>query len=371
MKIRLKPLRDQVIVLTGATSGIGLATARRAARAGARLVLAARSEDALRQLADEINSTGGQALAVVTDVTREEDLRRLAEAAIERFGGFDTWINNAGISIFGRLMEVDPAEHRQLFETNFWGVVNGSRVAVEHLRSRGGTLINVGSIVSERAIPVQGMYSASKHAVKGFTEALRMELEKDGLPIAVTLVQPTSIDTPFTRAARNYQDRFPSLPPPVYAPEIVAKTILYCATHPTRNIMVGGGAKFISLMARYLPRLTDWWMESRLFEQQKSDRPPAGRQEHALFEARGEGLHERGEYEGHVARSSLYTAAVRRPLVTTALLVGVGAAVLAVMASGTVSATAGRAVAQVRKPFTRSKTGRLRRELAAALGRWG
>src|SRR5439155_6660231 len=114
-------------------------------------------------------------------------------------------------------------DHQRLMQTNFWGVVHGSTVAARHLRERGGgAIINLGSIVSDRAIPLQGMYSASKHAVKGYTDALRMELEEEGAPIAVTLVKPAGINTPFPRHAKNYMEREATLPPPVYAPEVVA-----------------------------------------------------------------------------------------------------------------------------------------------------
>ncbi len=204
MKLHLKRLRDQVIVLTGASSGIGLATARKAARQGAQLVLAARSGDELQRLAAEIGARGGKAVPVVTDVGREEEVRDLANTALQRFGRFDTWINNAGISIFGRLEEVALEDQRRLFATNFWGVVYGSLTAVRHLKEHGGALINLGSVVSDRAFPLQGMYSASKHAVKGFTDALRVELEEEGAPVAVTLIKPTSIATPFARHAKNY-----------------------------------------------------------------------------------------------------------------------------------------------------------------------
>src|SRR5207237_3691332 len=139
---------------------------------------------------------------------------------------------NAGVSVYGKLMDVPLADLRQLFETNFWGVVYGSRVACEYLRMRGGALINIGSTLSDRAIALQGIYSASKHAVKGFTDALRMELEEQGAPVSVTLIQPTSINTPFPRHAKNYMEAEATLPPPVYAPDVVADAILHCAENP-------------------------------------------------------------------------------------------------------------------------------------------
>src|SRR5512141_1495613 len=191
MSVSLKRITEQVIVITGATSGVGLVTARQAAQRGARLVLAARNEAALKQLAAELTGRGSEVAYVVADVGDEAQVRSIAEAAIERFGGFDTWINNAGVSIYGRAEDIPLADQRRLFDTNFWGVVNGSLVAVEHLKNNGGALINIGSEVSDVAVPLQGIYSASKHAVKGYTDALRMELDHDGVPIAVTLVKPS------------------------------------------------------------------------------------------------------------------------------------------------------------------------------------
>src|SRR5687768_288742 len=252
--MKLKNISEQTIVITGATSGIGLATARMAAEKGAKLVLIARNEDALRELADEIKSNGGQAIYFAADVADENALREAANKAKAEFGGFDTWVNNAGGSVYGRIMDVPTEDLRRLFETNLWGVVYGSRIAVENLRMRGGALINVGSEVSDAVIPLQGMYSASKHAVKAFTEALRMELEADGFPISVTVIKPTAIHTPFPENAKNYLSYEPQLPPPVYAPELVAEAILYCAENPTPEFFVGEMAKLHSSMAKLMPR---------------------------------------------------------------------------------------------------------------------
>src|SRR5688572_16759990 len=204
---KLKKLREQTIVITGASSGIGLATARMAAARGARVLLTSRNEHDLRRLTQEICARGGRAAFAVADVGDPEAVEDVARAALREFGGIDTWVNNAGVSIYGELTEVPLADKRRLFETNFWGVVHGCRTAVKHLRQRGGAIVNIGSIVSDRAIPLQGIYSASKHAVLGYTDALRMELEHGRVPIAVSLVKPSAIDTPYLDHARNYMSR--------------------------------------------------------------------------------------------------------------------------------------------------------------------
>jgi NADP-dependent 3-hydroxy acid dehydrogenase YdfG len=161
----LKPVAEQVIVITGASSGIGRATAQAAAARGAKVVLAARSEEALRDMVAAIEADGGAAAFVVADVGTRADVEKVGEMAIARFGRIDTWINNAGVAIYGRLDEVSERDSRRLFDTNFWGVVNGSLAALPYLRARGGALIKLGSEVSDVAIPLQGVFSASKLAV--------------------------------------------------------------------------------------------------------------------------------------------------------------------------------------------------------------
>src|SRR5438270_6976575 len=327
MEVKLKKLEDQVVVITGASSGIGLVTARKAAERGAKLVVAARAEDSLRRLVEEINSRGGEAVYVVADVGREEDVRRIAETAAGRFGGFDTWVNNAGVSIYGRLSDTPVEDMRRMFDTNFWGVVYGSLVAAASLRRRGGALINVGSTLSDRAIPIQGAYSASKHAVKAFTDALRMELEAEGAPVSVTLVKPGTIDTPYRKHAKNLLEKEPALPPPDYAPEAVADDILHCAETPVRDVYVGGSAKALSLAEKYAPRLTDKAMETFMFDAQQKDESAHARAD-GLYRASGE-LRERSGDPGLVLESSLYTKASLHPVLTGALVVGAGLAAAA------------------------------------------
>src|SRR5829696_5207940 len=323
MGVQLKKLSEQVMVITGASSGIGLVTAREAARRGAKLVLVARAEDALRQLADEINSAGGEAVHVAADVGREEDVRRVAEEALARFGRIDTWVNNAGVSIYGRILDTPFEDMRRLYETIFWGVVYGSVVAAEILRQRGGALINVGSTVSDRAIPLQGVYSSSKHAVKGFTDALRMELEEEGAPVSVTLVKPAAIDTPYTKHAKNFLEKEPAVPPPVYAPEVVAEAILHCAETPERDVFAGGGGKAFSVMEKYMPRLGDKVMEHFIFDAQQQREPAHPRGDAGLYEASGDPM--------YVSESSLYTKASLHPVLTGALFAGAGLAAVALL----------------------------------------
>ena len=258
-KATLKPLNQQSIVITGATSGIGLATARRAARAGACVFLIARGEADLKALCEELQATGARAAWAVADVADHAALSEAAEKCVRLFGGFDTWVNNAGVSIYGAISATNLDDQRRLFETNYWGVVNGSLVAAEHLRKRynGGAIVNVGSILSDAPLPIQGVYSASKHAVKGFTNALRMELMREDAAITVSLVKPAAVDSPYSKHARNLTGYATQNPQPVYATHVVADTILYCASHPIREITVGGGGRLIASFYSVLPGLAE------------------------------------------------------------------------------------------------------------------
>lgn len=318
MGVSLKPVDQQVIVITGASSGIGLAAARTAAGRGATVVLVARTEDALRTSVDEIVAKGGKASYVVADVGVRGDLERVAAATIERHGGFDTWVNDAGVSILGRMDEISDADHRKLFDTNFWGVVYGSMIAADHLRERGGAIINLGSVLSDVAMPMQGMYSVSKQAIKGFTDALRMELEAASAPISVTLIKPSSIDSTYTLNARKYGEQDIKLPPPVYAPQEVAEAIVHAAAHPRRDIYVGGGGRMMSGFANLLPRAMDRISERVLIPLQFRDEPvrnPEGN----LWRGQGRARTD-GDHPGVVRHPSFYTRASLHPVATRTVM---------------------------------------------------
>lgn len=305
--MKLKRLSDQVMVITGATSGIGLCTARRAAERGAKLVLVARNEGALKPLIQELTDQGHEAIYVVADVGRSDEVKEVAKTALDTYGRIDTWVNNAGVTIFGRLKEVTEEDSRRLFDTNFWGMVNGSLAACRAMADQGGAIINLGSEVSDAAIPLQGMYSASKHAIKGFTDALRMELEEEGANISVTLIKPAAVDTMYVAHAKNYLDVEPRLPPPIYAPDVVADAILYAAEHSRRDIYVGAAARLLAAGSYYMPRIVDKVMERFMFRMQTTDKPAEPHQD-ALHKP-AEDLKESEGMEGRVLRSSLYTLA--------------------------------------------------------------
>jgi short-subunit dehydrogenase len=274
MAHNLKPIEDQVFVITGASSGIGLATAMAAAEQGGKLALIARSDETLDQIVSAIESEGGEALAIVLDVANQDAVSNAADQVVARFGRIDTWVNNAGVAIYGRIEEISDADNRRLFETNFWGVVYGSLAALPYLKQSGGALINVGSEVSEAVVPLQGMYSTSKHAVKGFTDALRVETELvEEAPVSISLIQPTAVNTPYPQHARNYMDKEPKLPSPQIDPHQVAEAIIDAATRGGRDIKVGAMSKMNTLMATLMPRLADRMSAMQATRQQRDERP--------------------------------------------------------------------------------------------------
>jgi NAD(P)-dependent dehydrogenase (short-subunit alcohol dehydrogenase family) len=325
MNVRLRPLRDQVIAITGASSGIGLVTARQAARAGARVVLAARNAGDLEAAVADIRRHGGRAVHVVADVADPQQVESIADAAVAEFGRIDTWVNNAAVSMYGRVMQLTIEDMRRQMDVNYWGQVYGSRTAVRHLQDRGGALINVSSALADRAIPLQANYSAAKHAIKAFTDALRMELEEEGVPISVTLVKPASIDTPFFEKARTYLGVEPQPVPPVYAPEVVSEVILHAAQHPLRELIAGGSGAKLSA-ARFVPRLADRYMERWTFDSQRTHEPIGGRPDNLHDPVAADGGERGRTWTGHTRESSVYTKAFLHPRLTAAV-VGVAAGI--------------------------------------------
>jgi short-subunit dehydrogenase len=353
-QIRLKPLNQQTIVITGASSGIGLATARLAVQSGARVFLISRSGDMLEKIVQDLRNQGGRADYAVADVGKLDEMEAAARKVQEVFGGFDSWVNDAGVSIYGEIEKVPLADHHRVFETNYWGVVHGSTIAAKALRQRGGgAIINIGSVLSDRAMILQGPYSATKHAVRAFTDALRMELERDGAPISVTLIKPSGIETGFQDHARNY---LPSegvrVPPPAYEPKLVARAILHACEHRRRELVIGFGGHAIALMGALFPRTTDLVMEAIGYPIQVTDKRPKASRADNLYQGR-EGGTEKSLTRpvAPVRKTSLFLEAQLHPAMTAAALAGIGALVIGATAARRMGA--GRVLVPGQRPMRR------------------
>jgi NAD(P)-dependent dehydrogenase (short-subunit alcohol dehydrogenase family) len=332
-RVHLKRLSQQTIVITGATSGIGLATARLAVTHGAAVMLTARNEAALRQLTDEIREQGGRAEYYVADVANPGQVDAVAAKALETFGGFDSWVNDAGTLIYGRMEDVSLENQRRLFDVTYWGVVYGTLAASRHLRQRGGAIINVGSVLGDRAIALQGAYCAAKGAVKNATDAFRMEFEGEGLPISVTLIKPGPVDTPIIEHARNALGTPGTrLPPPTYHPRVVARAILHACETPVRDLYVGSAGWLTSLAGMLAPRLTDYVMEALAKPTQTTSDPGRAERRDNLYEPR-EDLSERSSLKGPAPRGSslLLEAQLNRGI--TMAVIGAAVVVAAAMVS--------------------------------------
>jgi NAD(P)-dependent dehydrogenase (short-subunit alcohol dehydrogenase family) len=272
--IRLKPLHEQVVVVVGASSGIGREAARAFALRGARVVAAARSTEDLASLVEEIREQGGEAIAVTTDVSRYEEVERLASAAVDAFGRIDTWIHLASIMLYAKLSDTTPDEFRRIVEVDLLGQAHGAMAALPWLRREGrGALIHVSSVEALRALPYQAAYAAAKHGVKGMLEALRLELRQDGVPISVTNVMPSSIDTPAFEKARTKLGVEPRGIPPLYPPELVVRALLHAAEHPQRDVIVGASGRLLAFVQALSPRLTDRVLRPIAFWAQKTRTP--------------------------------------------------------------------------------------------------
>jgi NAD(P)-dependent dehydrogenase (short-subunit alcohol dehydrogenase family) len=306
--VKLKPIDEQVVVIMGASSGIGRLAALAFARRGARVVAAARSETGLRSLIDEIRRDKGEATAVRADVANYDDVQAVADAAVEQYGGLDTWVHTAAVSLYANLEDTTPEEFRRMTDVNLNGQAYGAMAALPHLRRQGsGALIHVSSVEAYRALPMQSAYAAAKAGIVALLDALRLELEGEGLPIAVTNIVPAAINTPLFNKARTKMGVKPRRISPVYQPEVVVEAILYAAENPAREIYAGGAGKAFALGQTLWPRLMDKILMRIGFDGQKSSQAKAPDEPDGLFEPVPE--HDRiyGDLGDEALPTSLYT----------------------------------------------------------------
>lgn len=277
-----RPLDQQVVVISGAASGIGRATARRFAERGARLAVGGRSAAGVAAIVEEIKAAGAQGVGMEVDVSRREQVEALAALAMQTYGRIDTWVNNAGVSIYGRFETISEAEARRLFDVNFFGTIHGMWTAIPLLRAQGGgTIINLASVVGKRGLPLQNFYSASKFAIIGLTESVRVELRTEKENIALCAICPPSIDTPFYDNALSKMGFTAKPLPVVLSADRVAQDIVKCAVHARREVWVGWiGKLFVSLSVLF-PWMMDRYVTSLGYRAQMTTEPPG---EAALFQ---------------------------------------------------------------------------------------
>lgn len=309
-----KPISEQVIVITGASSGIGLVTAKRAAARGAKVVLAARNARDLERAAEEIRREGGEAIAVPTDITRYDQVEALARRAAEEYGRIDTWVNNAGVSLYATFEEASLEDFRQVVDVIFYGQVHGAKAALPYLKESEGALICVGSALSDRGVPLQTAYCAAKHAVKGWLDGLRVELMKEGAKVRVTLVKPSSINTPLFNKARTQMGVMPMPIPPIYEPELAAEGILRAAEGNERDLFIGGAGKAMSVAERISPKLLDLQQLWQGFEKQKTQWPKSADAPSNLYSHVEDDGGAKGDFSPQAKVRSLYQEIAAHPV---------------------------------------------------------
>ena len=273
--MKLKPVGEQVVVLMGVSSGIGRETALRFAKSGAKVVASARGEEGLDSLVEEIRGEGGEALAVPADTSEFDQVKAVADRAVEEYGGLDTWVHLAAVGLFATFEQTTPEEFARVIDVNLMGQVYGAMAALPHIKREGrGALIHISSVEAKRSFPFHSAYGASKHGIDGFVEALRVELKHEGWPISVSQVMPGTINTPFFDKGRTKLGVKAVGIPPIYEPDTVANIIMYAAENPARDLVSGGAAQALILNQRLSPRILDAILATRAgFAPQKTDEP--------------------------------------------------------------------------------------------------
>jgi len=273
--MRKKPIQDQVVVVTGASSGIGRAIARAAGERGAKVVVAARGKDGLAGAVEEIERAGSEALAVEGDLAGEEENEELVRRAVERFGRIDTFVANAIVTVYAEVEQLEPDELRRVFDVNFFGVAHGYWAALPALKESRGTFLHISSALAYRGIPLQAAYCSSKAACRTFLESARVELQKHGHDVAISLVLPGAANTPQFDRDRQKVGKQPQPVPPIYQPEIYADAAMHCAEHPIRELPVSWGAQKLLWGQKLSPRAGDWMLRRMAWEEQTTgeDKP--------------------------------------------------------------------------------------------------
>jgi len=321
-----RALSGQVVVVTGASSGVGRAIARAFGRARSRVGLIARTREALENAAREIREGGGEALVLPLDVSDARAVQQAADEVAARWGRIDTWVNDAMVSVFSPVSQTTPEEYRRVTEVNYLGTVHGTLAALRHMRATGeGTIIQIGSALVYRSIPLQSAYCASKAAIRGFTDSLRCELVHEKSRIRVTMLQLPAVNTPQFEVMRTRLPRHPKPVPPIYQPEAIAQAVLRVAAKPVREMWLAPSAIAAIVGQRLAPGLLDRYLGRRGYEAQQTGEPvAAGRPDNLFAPLPGDrGAHGRFDAEAR-PRSLEISARLRaRALAVAAAAAGV------------------------------------------------
>jgi NAD(P)-dependent dehydrogenase (short-subunit alcohol dehydrogenase family) len=315
----------------GASSGIGRVSALRFARKGARVVVSARGEEGLGSLVEEIRDEGGEAIAVPADTSDFEQVKAVADRAVEEYGRLDTWVHLAAVGLFATFEQTTPEEFARIIDVNLMGQVYGAMAALPHIKREGrGALIHISSVEAKRSFPFHSAYGASKHGIDGFLEAVRVELKHEGWPISVTQVMPGTINTPFFDKGRSKIGVKAVGIPPIYEPETVANIILYAAENPARDLVSGGAAQALIINQRLSPRMLDAVLATRAgFGPQKTEEPRSEDDPDNLYgPIRG---HDTAKNGFRALSRSLYNWLQMHPVVRRGAVVGMALGMLAVV----------------------------------------
>src|SRR3954447_2317613 len=323
---RKKPLREQVIVVTGASSGLGRAVARLAGSRGAKVVVTARTSEALDACVREIEAFGSEALAVPADCTVQDEVAQVVDQAADRFGRIDTYVANAIVTVYAETYRYEPDELRRIMDVNFFGQVYGYWAALPHLRESKGTFLSVQSALAYRGIPLQGGYCASKAALRNFFESARVELMKDNSGVDISVVHPAAINTPQFDRDRQKIGKQPQPVPPIYQPEPFADAVLHCCEHPIRELPIGWGAQKLMWGQKLSPRAGDLMLLRMGWKSQNTGDPKPLDSPDNLFRTLPGDPGAHGRFDAQSRASTAWTSLRLRRWLVGAALVGAAAA---------------------------------------------